>query len=196
VGQQALAAVEKTARRQNALILFEDESGVSLLPSVRATWAPRGHTPVLRHHFAWKRVSIAGVLAYESDASDAHLLFQLRPGAYNAETLIDFLLEVHEHEEGRRIILIWDGLPSHRSRRMLDWLANQRAWLSAERLPGYAPDLNPIEQVWGNVKSQELANLCADTIGEVSDAAEDGLDRISSDAQLCFAFLRHTGLRL
>jgi transposase len=56
-------------------------------------------------------------------------------------------------------------LPSHRSRRMLDWLADRRAWLSAERLPGYAPDLNPIEQVWGNVKSHELANLCADSIG-------------------------------
>ncbi len=196
MGQQALATVEKTARRQNALILFEDESGVSLLPSVRATWAPRGQTPVLRHHFAWKRLSIAGVLAYEPDGSDAHLLFQLRPGAYNDQTLIEFLAEVHAHEQHRRIILIWDGLPSHHSRRMLDWLADQRAWLRAERLPGYAPDLNPIEQVWGNVKSHELANLCADTIGEVSDAAEDGLDRISSDAALCFAFLHHTGLRL
>ena len=68
--------------------------------------------------------------------------------------------------------------------------------LGVERLPGYAPDLNPIEQVWGNVKSQELANLCADTIGAVSDAAEDGLHRISSDAPLCLAFLRHTGLQL
>ena len=196
MGQEALAAVEKTARRQNALILFEDESGVSLLPPVRATWAPRGQTPVLRHRFNYKRVSIAGVLAYEPDGSDAHLLFQLRPGAYNDETLIEFLTDVHQHEEGRRIIVIWDGLPSHRSRRMLDWLADQCGWLRAERLPGYAPDLNPIEQVWGNVKGQELANLCADTIGEVSDAAEDGLDRISSDAPLCFAFLRHTGLRL
>jgi len=196
VGEEVLAAVEKTARRQNALILFEDESGVSLLPSVRATWAPRGQTPVLRHHFAWKRLSIAGVLAYEPDGSDAHLLFELRPGAYNDETLIDFLVEVHAHEQQRRVILIWDGLPSHRSRRMLDWLATQRAWLRAERLPGYAPDLNPIELAWGNVKSKELANLCADTIDEVSDAAEEGLHRVSSDAPLCFAFLRHTGLRL
>jgi hypothetical protein len=196
VGQEGLASVEKTARRQHALILFEDESGVSLLPSVRATWAPRGQTPVLRHRFNYKRLSIAGMLAYEPDGSDAHLLFQLRPGAYNDETLIEFLTEVHQHEEGRRIIVIWDGLPSHRSRRMLDWLADLREWLHAERLPGYAPDLNPIEQVWGNVKGQELANLCADTIGEVSDAAEDGLDRISSDTPLCFGFLRHTGLRL
>jgi hypothetical protein len=55
---------------------------------------------------------------------------------------------------------------------------------------------NPAANSVGNVKSHELANLCADTIGQVSDAAEDGLHRVSSDAPLCFAFLRHTGLRL
>ena len=48
----------------------------------------------------------------------------------------------------------------------------------------------------GHIKSTQLANLCADTIDEVADNAERGLDRISSDAQLCFAFLRHSGLRL
>ena len=78
--------------------MFEDESGVSLLPSVRATWAPRGQTPVLRHRFAWKRLSLAGALAYEPDGSDAHLFFELRPGAYNDETLIEFLSEFNEAE--------------------------------------------------------------------------------------------------
>jgi transposase len=175
--------------------MFQDESGVSLLPSVRGTWAPRGCTPVLHHRFNWKRLSLAGGLAYEPDGSDAHLVFQLRPGAYNDETLIEFLTEMHQLEQ-RRVLLIWDGLPSHHSRRMLDWLASQRDWLRVERLPGYAPDLNPIEQVWGNVKSKELANLCADTIGEVSEAATKGLRRVRRDAPLCFGFLRHTGLRL
>jgi transposase len=195
VGEEALAATEKRARRQNALIMFEDESGVSLLPSVRATWAPRGHTPVLRHPFNWKRLSLAGALAYEPDGSDAHLFFELRPGAYNDETLIEFLSELHDDEQ-RAVLLIWDGLPSHRSRRMLDWLATQRHWLSVERLPGYAPDLNPLEQAWGNLKSQELANLCSDTIDQVADIAAEGLDRIGTDATLCFAFLRHAGLKL
>lgn len=69
-------------------------------------------------------------------------------------------------------------------------------WLSVEPLPGYAHELNPVEQVWGTVKSKELANLCSDSIAEVADVAEAGLDRIGSDASLCFAFLRHTGLRL
>ena len=177
------------------MILFEDESGVSLLPSVRATWAPRGRTPVLRHPFNWKRLSLAGGLAYEPEGSDAHLVFQLRPGAYNDETLIEFLTDVR-HLDQRRVLLIWDGLPSHRSRRMLDWIADQRDWLRVQRLPGYAPDLNPIEQVWGNLKSTELANLCRDSIGEVEDIADDGLWRIGTDAELCFAFLRHCGLRL
>jgi transposase len=195
VGEEALATAEKRAKRQNALIVFEDESGVSLLPSVRATWAPRGHTPVLRHPFNWKRLSLAGALAYEPNGSDAHLFFELRPGAYNDETLIEFLSELNDVEQ-RAVLLIWDGLPSHRSRRMSDWVAGQRHWLSVERLPGYAPDLNPLEHVWGNLKSQELANLCSDTIDEVATIAEDGLDRIGTDAPLCFAFLRHSGLRL
>jgi hypothetical protein len=76
------------------------------------------------------------------------------------------------------------------------WVASQRHWLSIERLPRYAPDLNPIEQVWGNVKSNELANLCSDTIDEVTGIAENGLDRVGTDASFCFAFLRHAGLHL
>jgi len=79
---------------------------------------------------------------------------------------------------------------------MAEWIASQRDWLTVERLPGYAPELNPVEQAWGNVKSTELANLCADTIGEVAEATKDGLARITDDAALCFAFLRHSGLRL
>jgi transposase len=176
-------------------MVFEDESGVSVLPSVRATWAPRGHTPVLRHRFNWQRLSIAGALAYEPDGSDAHLVFQLRPGAYNDHLLIAFLTELRQLEQ-RPVVLIWDGLPSHRSGRMHDWLADQRHWLTVESLPGYAHELNPVEHVWGSVKSKELANLCADTIAEVAQTAEGGLDRIGSDASLCLTFLRHTGLRL
>jgi hypothetical protein len=150
---------------------------------------------VLRHRFNWKRLSIAGALAYEPDGSAAHLVFQLRPGAYNDEALIEFLTELKALEQ-RPVMLIWDGLPSHRSGRMCAWIADQRGWLTVEPLPGYAHELNPVEQVWGTLKSRELANLCADTIGQVGEVAHDGLDRISSDMALCFNFLRHTGLRL
>ena len=164
---------------------------MSLLPSVRATWAPRGHTSVLRHRFNWKRLSLAGALVYEPDGSDAHLVFELRAGACNDEPLIEFLSDLNDIEQ-RPVLLIRDGLPAHRSRRMTDWLERQRDWLSVEQLPGYAPDLNPLEQAWGNLKSQEHANLCSDTIEALAEVAEDRLDRIGTDADLCFAFLKHS----
>src|SRR5215471_6132533 len=133
MGKGSLAAIEKRAQRQHALIVFEDESGSSLLPSVRATWAPRGQTPVLRHRFGWKRLSLAVALVFEPDATDAHLVFQLRPGAYNGEPLIEFLSDLHQLDPGRRMLVVWDGLPAHRSRSMTDWTNQQRAWLSVER---------------------------------------------------------------
>ena len=50
---------------------------------------------MLRHRFAWKRLSIASALVYEPDGSTAHLVFELRPGAYNTDTLIEFLTFLH-----------------------------------------------------------------------------------------------------
>jgi putative transposase len=76
------------------------------------------------------------------------------------------------------------------------WIRTQRRWLVVERLPGYAPDLNPVEGLWGNVKGSELANLCADTIDATAHAAQAGIDRVRADRDLAFAFLRHCGLSL
>jgi transposase len=163
---------------------------------VRATWAPRGTTPVLRHRFNWKRLSMAAALAYAHDRCSARIIFHTRPGAYNDESLIEFLQALHDELAGTKVTLIWDGLPSHRSRKMQAWIRAQRRWLVVERLPGYAPDLNPVEGLWGNIKGTELANLCADSIDEPAHAARAGIDRVRSDADLAFAFLRRCGLPL
>ncbi len=175
--------------------MFEDESGVSLTPPLRRTWAPKGQTPVMRCRFNWKRLSLAAALAYRSDGTEAALVWHTHPGAYNDETLIHFLTELHRHLNGDKITLLWDGLPSHRSRTMTAFIASQRRWLVVEPLPAYAPELNPVEALWGNVKGRELANLCADTIDETI-TAEAGLDRVGSDGDLAFAFLGHAGLSL
>ncbi len=151
---------------------------------------------MLRHHFNWTRLSMAGALAFKPDGSEAALMFQIKEGSYSTESLIGFLHDLHGHFAGDQVTLIWDGLPSHRSTAMKNWITTQHSWLAVERLPGYAHDLNPIELVWGNVKAVELANLCPDTIDEARDAAETGLKRVSSSSGLCFAFLAHTGLSL
>jgi transposase len=121
--------------------------------------------------------------------------FRITEGTYHTDAFIEFLTEMRDHFDGDKVTLIWDGLPSHWSKKMKSWIATQRHWLRVEPLPPYAYDLNPIEQVWGNVKGTELANLCPDTI-DTEVAAEAGLERVGSSYQLCFNFLAHTGLSL
>jgi transposase len=91
------------------------------------------------------------------------------------------------------VTLIWDGLTSHRSRAMLDYLDTQKHWLQVVSLPGYAPELNPVEGLWSSLKGRELANRCESTIGAVVDAANLGVARLRT-AQLAFSFLDHTPL--
>jgi putative transposase len=95
---------------------------------------------------------------------------------------------------GKKAILIWDGLPAHKSRVMKEYLASQRSCLIVERLPGYAPDLNPVETLWSNVKGQELANRCGKDIDEVETAVRGGIVRVSKSHSLPFSFLKHAGL--
>ena len=60
---------------------------------------------------------------------------------------------------------------------MRAWLGRQRHWLVVEPLPGYAPELNPVEALWSNLKGVEPANLAADTVQEVTAAAQHGMQR-------------------
>lgn len=139
---------------------------------------------------------MSAAIGFAPDGSDAWLVFNTLPGSYNDESIIEFLEDLHKHLNGDKVTLIWDGLPSHRSKKMKTWIASQRSWLVVERLPAYGHDLNPVELIWGNLKSSELANLCPDTIEEASSYANHGLNRIGTDINLCFAFLRHCGLKL
>jgi transposase len=189
-----VADSKKNARRRKAWIFFQDESGVSQRPPVRRTWAPKGETPVLIHAFNWKKMSICAALGYRWDGRWSKLFFQTRDGSYNTGSLIQFLDDLKRELRGQKAVLVWDGLPAHKSREMTTYLGQQHDWLVVERLPGYAPDLNPVETLWGNIKGQELANRCATDLAEVNQAVRGGMARVRRSRRLPFSFLMHAGL--
>jgi len=117
-------------------------------------------------------------LAFRWDGRRTRFFFQTQPGSYSDQTLIGFLRQLKRHFRGGAVSLIWDGLPAHRSRAMRAYLTNQRAWLTVERLPGYAPELNPVELVWGNLKRRELANVCAAHLDDLRDPLRRGCARV------------------
>jgi DDE superfamily endonuclease len=124
----------------------------------------------------------------------ASLAFHIHPGNYDTDTLIRVLGELRRFLGGEKATLLWDGLPAHRSAAMGAWIRGQRSWLVVERLPGYAPELNPVEGLWSNLKAVELANLTGPTLAEVIDQAYQGVERVRRTPHLAYSFLRRTGL--
>jgi transposase len=185
---------KKNSKIWRAWIVFLDESSISQKPPVRRTWAPRGQTPILHHRFNWKKLSICSAAGYRWDARSCRLFFRIVSGSYNDEKRSGFLSQLRQEFRGRRVILVWDGLPSHRSRRMSEYLQMQQKWLSVVRLPAYAPELNPVESIWAIISGQEVANRCADDLAPMVKGVRDGFSRIHSQSELPFSFLRHAGL--
>jgi DDE superfamily endonuclease len=193
-----VAPDQKGARVKSAWLVFFDESGISLVPPVRRTWSPRGKTPILRHRHrgAWRRASMAAALGYYPDGTRARLCFHIQPDSYDTDSLIGVLQQLAGFYQGDQVVLLWDGLSAHWSYQMLAHLDAQRDWLQVERLPAYAPELNPVEYLWANLKGTELANFTGDTVPEVADQAERGIDRVCDSDRLVVGFLAHTGLTL
>jgi transposase len=99
---------------------------------------------VLTHPFNWKKASMAAAICYGVRGGGAQLAFYITPGNYDTDRLIEVLGELRRFLGGEKATLLWDGLPSHRSNAMQAWLNTQRSWLVVERLPAYAPELNPV----------------------------------------------------
>jgi transposase len=148
----------------------------------------------LTHPFNWKKASMAAAICYGVRGGGAQLAFHVTAGNYDTDTLIEVLGELRRFLGGEKATLLWDGLPAHRSTAMRAWLATQRSWLVVERLPAYAPDLNPVEGLWSSLKAVELANLTSSTLAEVIDQAHRGIDRVRRTPHLAYSFLRHAGL--
>ena len=121
--QGNLAGAKKNAQRQGALIVFADESGLSQKPPIRQTWAPKGKTPVITHSFSWKKLSMNAALVYHWDGAPVNLYFEIIPGSYDQHRLVDFIDTLRHELRDHPMILVWDGLPAHKTNLVKDYLA-------------------------------------------------------------------------
>lgn len=136
-------------------MVWVDEAGFYLLPFVARTYAPRGQTPILRAHLSRDHLAvISGVTA------DGRLFTHMQDDAFHGETIVAFLRQLLRQIPGK-VMVIWDGASIHRCQAVKDFLAAGAAHrLHLEQLPGYAPELNPDEGIWGYLKRVELRNRC------------------------------------
>lgn len=151
------------------------------------TWAPRGCTPVLQYHFNWKTFSVVAGLTV------VNFYFQLFDGAIRSVQVIEFLRHLLRHLPGR-LLIVWDGAGIHHSRAVREFVGSWGQRLQVEYLPAYAPELNPTEYIWGQLKQHELANFCAHHGWELTLRATQALRRMRRRPRLITAFWKQAEL--
>jgi transposase len=170
-----LASDQKKAEDEQRTLIFVDESAFYLLPAMVSTYAPVGETPIIRAPCSYDHLSVISGIT-----PAGKLLLQVHEHAIRGEQVVDFLEHLLRHQTGK-LLVIWDGASIHRCQAIKQFLADggaERIWL--ERLPAYAPDLNPDEGIWHYLKYVELRNVvCAN------------LEELRYELRLAIARVRH-----
>jgi len=177
----------------NAWLAFVDESAFSQRPPIRATWAPRGKTPQLIEPFNWKRLSGIGAVLTKPSGQRPRWLLALHRGNIRSAQIVRFLKALRAHRR-RPVILLWDGLPAHRSGITQQALREHRDWLSVERLPAYAPELNPVEQLWAHLDATTLANTPVEDLHRLGRRVRGGVARLQRRPRIGRGLLRYSSL--
>ena len=121
--------------------------------------------------------------------------FDLLEGAYDTRAFIRVLNGLGYQLSQRPVTVVWDNLGAHHAKDLHAWAAGQ-PWLELEYLPAYAPELNPVEGLWANLKGRELANRCCVDRQELIATAQVGSIRARRDPELLRSFLDRTALTL
>lgn len=168
-----------------------------MAPLRRRSWAPRGHTPELRQRGRSRRkVSVIGALVISPRRHRVRGYFGFQPDAnYDGEAILAFLKQLHRTLR-QPITLIWDRLRAHRFEPLAGWLADHRRDVRAYLLPPYAPELNPVELIWGYAKSHRLANFAPLELHDLVMQTQLVAYAIGDDPILLRSFIRHCPLSL
>jgi transposase len=159
------------------------------LPSVVRTYAPVGQTPILREWCTRDHLSAISAISPEGK-----LYFHSQDRALDSSDVVAFLEHLRREVPGRLVIL-WDGAPIHRSHTIREFLANGAAQrLHLERLPAYAPELNPGEGLWHQLTGVERRNLCCFNIPHLTHELRNAVKRVRRKAHLIQRFFRGANL--
>lgn len=142
-------------------MVLEDESGLSLIPLMGRTWAPRGCTPTVKHNAHWEKLSaIAGITL------DGSIHFRVHDGSIRSEQIIEYMEQLLRYIDGH-IVLLWDGSRTHTSNATKKFLQEHADRMTAFRLPPYSPRFNPVELLWAEIKWCRMRGYCPKNSGEL-----------------------------
>src|SRR6056297_64320 len=177
--------IKKRAKKLGAKIYFADEAGVRSDYHSGKTWAPKGQTPVVESTGA--RFSVNMIAAIDTRGS---MRFMTSKGTIDSEKVCEFLKKLMHDSEGPAFV-IWDGHPTHRSKKVKDCVESFNGRLEIYFLPSYSPQLNPAEQVWNNVKAHGTGRKSISGPDKFKSMIIGRLRKLQKLPQIVSSFFRH-----
>lgn len=186
---QEWPAILKNAREEGRIIIFVDESGFYMSPTVAKTWSPAGRKPQLTGPLERKHLSVIGGMTL-----DGGLYVQVHYSSIGAHGAVKFVEHILRHVPGP-LLLLWDKSKIHDS----DELKELRKMdtihrLRIEHFPPYAPEVDPQEYVWHQLKHVDLRNLTSYSFDDLWGHLRQATKRLRGRVSLLKSFVRHAGL--
>jgi transposase len=182
--------LRQRARRERRALVFVDEAGFYLLPGVVKTYAPRGLTPVV---YEWQTRDHLSVMGGVMPAGKVYTLVRQESlTGLHSVAFLTHLLRV----AGKRLLVIWDGSPIHRRTAVQEFVSGMRGHVGLEALPGYAPDLNPVEGLWQHLKHVEMRNLVCLDLEELHQEFHLAIGRVRQKPHTVQSFFDGAGLEI
>ena len=165
-----------------------------MAPLVRRTLAPRGHTPILKSKTAHReKVSVIAALTISPKRKRLGLYWRTHPRNFvNGERAAEFLRYLLRRLPGK-VIVVWDGGPMHKGDHIRQVLEDFPR-LSLERLPPYAPDLNPVEYLWSHLKYGKLPNFTPDDVFQLDATINEHIQTARASPEWLIGYFKAANL--
>lgn len=176
--------IKKAAKKRGAEIFWLDEASVRSDDPLQRTWGLKGHTPVVQT--SGQRQSINAISALSNTGA---FWYHVYTGKFNAEKCIECLKNFMKYKR-KPVFIIMDGHPVHKSKKVNKFVESLEGSLHIFLLPPYAPDINPDELVWNQMRHMGTSKKPLKQGESLKVRAVADLEKIKADKKLIKSFFQ------
>ena len=177
--KETIPEINEMVKSKRAILYFEDESNISLTPTLAKTWAPIGQR--VSQKVTGNRGSVSAISAI---SKEGHLLFNVYDAGkrFNAGDIINFFKQMLIYHPRRHLVIVMDRARCHTAKKVQEFIKTQKR-LNVFYLPPRSPELNPDEQVWSHLKGHQLKSHKATSVTELKKLTKSKLRATSRNKQ-------------
>ena len=181
--------IHKAAKNEGAEIFWGDETAVQNVANYARGYSPKGQTPVLKIQAKKMHINMISAIS-----NRGKLHFLLYSDAINFDRLIEFMKALIETSAAKKVYFILDNLRVHHSKKVAEWVQENKDKIALFHLPPYSPEYNPDEYLNNDLKRNIGSQAMVNNVSELESNTNDFMKSLSDDPDHVKAYFDHASL--